>query len=153
MCRALSDEWTINAGREAWTDVVFIPGREVRRIPAGWQHPTNSGKYIPLLPREMPTDEGPAEIAAYETVSEGTPISPAFPGTAEGRLALVRYCSEHCFVFGDKKAGMEAWAAVLFGQGAVVTADGLCSPPDFTGQRRPTRAPTAALMPSPPACP
>ena len=106
-------------------DVVFIPGREVRRIPAGWQHPTNAGKSIPLLPREMPTVEGAVEIAAYETVSEGTPISPSFTDAPEGRMSLVRYCSEHCFVFGDKKAGLEAWAAVLFGQGSLVTADGI----------------------------
>ena len=63
------------------------------------------------------------EIAAYEATSEGTPISPAFPNTDEGRLALINYCAEHCFTFGDHRGDAEAWAAILFGD-AAVAADG-----------------------------
>jgi hypothetical protein len=65
------------------------------------------------------------EIAAYETVSEGTPISPPFPNNPDGRLGLVEYCSRHCTTFGNHTAGAEAWAALLFGNGAAVTADGV----------------------------
>ena len=63
------------------------------------------------------------EIVAYETVSEGTPISPVFPNTSEGRLALVNYCAEHATTFGEHRADAEAWAAILFG-GASVDLDG-----------------------------
>jgi hypothetical protein len=77
----------------------------------------------------MPSAAGLApeetEIAAYETVSEGTPISPPFPNSPEGRLALVEYCSLHCATWGHNTGGAEAWAALLFGTGAAVTADGV----------------------------
>jgi hypothetical protein len=115
-----------------------IPNREMRAFPKGWQHPKDTnGKHIALLPYGYAGDEndgpvatpnttmpptplrGETEIAAYETVSEGTPISPAFPDTPEGRLALVRHCAEHCTTFADHRADAEAWAAILFGDAAV----------------------------------
>jgi hypothetical protein len=111
--------------------LAFVPNREVRVVPAGWQHPRDArGRYVPVLPSGyvsddgehvdlMPEPTGATEIAAYETVSEGTPISPAFPDTTEGRLALVNYCAEHATTFGDHRAGAEAWAAILFGDASV----------------------------------
>jgi len=119
-------------------DIRFIPNREVREIRRGWQHPKDaSGRYVPLLPfgyqidderapadRMMPPPLGDIDIAAYETTTEGTPISPAFPDTPEGQRDLVAYCAEHATVFGDRHAGGEAWAAVLFGEGATVDGDG-----------------------------
>jgi hypothetical protein len=36
----------------------------------------------------------------------------------------VNYCAEHCTTFGDYRAGAEAWAVLLFGDGATVDADG-----------------------------
>lgn len=124
-------------------DLAFIGGREVRIIPKGWQHPRNEhGRYAPLLPANYAFDdeahaaEGVAtmpdasglradetEIVAYETVSEGTPISPVFPNKPEGQLALVNYCAEHATTFGDHRAGAEAWAAILFG-GASIDLNG-----------------------------
>ena len=77
----------------------------MRWIPRGWQHPRDErGRYVPLLPNgycvqngftkqeeapEMPATTGPEraqvlDIAAYETTTEGTPISPAFPEHAGG---------------------------------------------------------------------
>ena len=118
------------------TRLAFVPNRELRVIPAGWQHPRDArGGYVPLLPSGyvsddadqpdlMPEPSGATEIAAYETTTEGTPISPAFPDTPQGRLDLVNYCAEHCTTFGDHRAGVEAWAALLFGDGATVDADG-----------------------------
>jgi len=106
----------------------IVPGREVRVIPAGWQHPVDSARrLIPLFPSQMPPVDGLAltEIVAYETTSEGTPISPAFPNTQTGRLDLVRYCAAHCTTFGSFRAEAEAWAAILFGEGATVTGDGV----------------------------
>jgi len=119
-------------------DIRFIPNREVREIRRDWQHPKDAaGRYIPLLPfgyqvdderapadRMMPPPLGDIDIAAYETTTEGTPISPAFPDTPEGRRDLIAYCAEHATVFGDRHAGGEAWAAVLFGEGATVGSDG-----------------------------
>jgi len=106
--------------------------REVRVIPAGWQHPRNwDNRLQPLLPTDYAWDgDGAAcmpaiapgdetEIAAYETTTEGTPISPAFPNTPEGRLALVNWCVEHATTFGHRTTGAEGWAAILFGDAAV----------------------------------
>ena len=118
-------------------EFLFVGMYEVREFPKGWEHPKDAtGRYVPLLPADEPLEEGddspkmPAtwnehetEIAAYETTTEGTPISPAFPATADGRLALLRYCAEHCTTFGKHKADAEAWAAILFGD-AAVAADG-----------------------------
>ena len=65
-------------------------------VPAGWQHPGDArGSCVPLLPSGyvsddaehadlMPEPTGATEIATYETVSEGTPISPAFPARPRG---------------------------------------------------------------------
>ena len=106
------------------SDIRFIANREVRVIPKGWQHPKDaSGKHIPLLPADMPACTGESKIAAYETTTEGTPISPAFPNTPAGKLALVRHCAEQERTFGDRRADAEAWAAILFG-GATVDLGG-----------------------------
>jgi hypothetical protein len=124
--------------------MVFIANREVREVPRGWKHPQDrDDRYKPLLPRdsEWRTEEGRrdlresgfpipgedafmpdpgalAEIAAYETTTEGTPISPAFPNTPEGKLALVNWCAENACTFADHRADAEAWAAILFGEAA-----------------------------------
>jgi hypothetical protein len=109
--------------------VLFVGARELRTIPKGWQHPAVNGKPKPLLPDEMPSVAGlpeeQTEIAAYEAVSEGTPISPPFPNTPGGRLQLVAHCAEHGTTWGDHTADAEAWAALLFGQNAAVTLDGV----------------------------
>jgi hypothetical protein len=72
-----------------------------------------------LVAETMPPTPGEVEMAAYETTTEGTPISPAFPNTHEGLVALIRYCAEHCTTFGEHRADAEAWAAILFGDAAV----------------------------------
>ena len=118
-------------------EIAFVGGREVRAFPKGWQHPRDAqGRHTPLLPAEyafdadqdrsvalMPDVRGlpvaETEIAAYEAVSEGTPISPAFPNSDAGRLALVNYCAEHETTFGDHRADAEVWAAILFGDASV----------------------------------
>jgi hypothetical protein len=114
-------------------EIMFVGAREVREIPKGWQHPRNAaGQYVPLLPEGYSFDEEhdpyptmpptfgrETEIAAYETTSEGTPISPAFPNTPDGRLALCRWCASNATTFGKSTAGGEAWAAILFGDAGV----------------------------------
>jgi hypothetical protein len=68
-------------------------GREVRRVPSGWEHPKDaSGTYTPL---DCPpwTAEDATHFQLYETVTEGTPLSPVFATTAE----LV----EHLVTHGD----------------------------------------------------
>src|SRR5690606_35849102 len=101
--------------RRGGSSMNFVANREVRWIPKGWQHPKDGhGRCIPLLdrrywdelarelgadsplisrpmPEVRPGDE--VEIAAYEITTEGTPVSPAFPDTPLGRLALVNYCA------------------------------------------------------------
>ena len=102
------------------TTIMFVGAREVREIPKGWRHPKDTqGRWVPLLPfgylveegepeyPTMPEPRGETEIVAYESTTEGTPISPAFPNTPEGRLALVNYCSDHCTTFGSHTAGAD----------------------------------------------
>ena len=104
----------------------FLASREVRVIPASWEHPADAaGDFMPLLPEEIPDPaDGPTAIMGYETVTEGTPISPAFPNTREGRLDLVRWCAAHCTTLGEHRAGAEAWAAILFGPNTTIGLDG-----------------------------
>jgi hypothetical protein len=111
------------------SQVYFAGSREVRRVPSGWLHPVDDrGRFIPLLSHDYVSNDGePARtmpapgsaIMAYETVSEGTPTSPAFPDTPEGRRDLVVWCAEHATTFGDHRADAEAWATILFGDAAV----------------------------------
>ena len=111
--------------REEQTEVRFLANREVRRVPHGWQHPLDGrGRPEPLLPEQMPAVASDTDLMAYETTSEGTPISPAFPDTPEGRLQLISYCAEHATTYGTHRPGAEAWAAILFGENAAVGADG-----------------------------
>jgi hypothetical protein len=114
-------------------DYRLIPNREAREVPKGWQHPKDAhGRYIPLLPygyrldddevaadRMMPAPGEDPWIAAYETTTEGTPISPAFALSRD----LILYCAEHCTTYGDHTADAEAWAAILLGD-AVILTDG-----------------------------
>src|SRR5438105_2666411 len=98
--------------------VAFFVNRAIRRVPLTWQHPTDrNGQFIPLLSSANYTDEQIADLVSdgrtyeeveagpmpdfsavpedqmglcvYETTSEGTPVSPVFPDTAEGREALL----------------------------------------------------------------
>jgi len=111
--------------REQRYEPRILTNREVRTIPQGWLHPRDErSRSIPLLSVQMPTVDGAAEVMAYETTSEGTPISPAFSATPEGRLQLVRYCAEHLTTFGPHHSGVEAWVAILFGEDATISPDG-----------------------------
>ena len=108
-------------------------GREVRKIKAGWQHPKHpNGNYIGLFDGsdyaihcgyDVDEDEGPPDpkdympqwspdettmFVMYETVSEGTPTSPAF----ETPEALARWLADNdTFV----KATYEQWLKVCNG--------------------------------------
>jgi hypothetical protein len=128
----------------------MIVNREVRNIPLDWQHPIDtSGQPIPLLslehlytPKElqellaagqrladitsryMPDfsalPDAQLGLCVYETTTEGTPLTPVFPATPEGRWALVHYCATRVSVFGGRRANAEAWAELLFGGSAVL---------------------------------
>jgi hypothetical protein len=129
----------------------FIVNREIRRVPLDWEHPRDErGAYIPLhecpdpeeldelrgqgltrdeftenfMPDFSQVPERELGLQAYETTSEGLPISPVFPNTPEGRWALVHYCSQFATVFADRRLNPEAWAELLFGDSlAVVDAE------------------------------
>ncbi len=137
--------------------ILMTPTREAREVPLGWEHPMENGNYIPLYPyvhrepqfehlgvwgereayeREkavmMPdiTDLAPEQIgiAAYETRTDGTPLSPTFPNTPEGRFELLKYCSENKPItpgFGNlqpKMANIAEWGSVLFGEDVLIDA-------------------------------
>jgi len=111
-------------------------GREVRMVPADWQHPKDaSGAFIPMrasfpydaaevaegwLTGEAPfhgiavMPQWPASerthFMMYENTSEGTPISPAF-ATAE---ELARWLAEtKASAFANFPASYEAWLATI----------------------------------------
>ncbi|MDP9236371.1 MAG: hypothetical protein M3P30_03065 [Chloroflexota bacterium] len=118
-------------------EFLYIGLYEVREIPKGWQHPIDEhGMPVPLFRagawREMmdedapitadnclPETNGEAELVVYETCTEGTPVTPAFPKSPEGRLAMLSYCAEHVTTLERHKTGIEGWAAILFGDAAV----------------------------------
>jgi len=124
-------------------EISFIANREVRTVAKGWRHPKDAeGRYTPLLPEQMPdVTDGPerAWIVAYETTTEGTPISPAFPNTAEGRVALTAYCARNSKTWGLHTADEEAWAVVLFGQDSSIKRDGTVRRLDPTRIRSPNK--------------
>jgi len=117
-------------------------GREVRRVPATWQHPKNEdGRYVPMYARfgydaaeiaeglrdgwlvdEPPyygvavMPDWPAEerthLMMYEATSEGTPISPAFETPEE----LARWLADTgASAFGRETASYEGWLRVARG--------------------------------------
>lgn len=118
--------------------VRFLVNVEVRPVPAGWRHPEDArGRPLPLVSRAywnacepgsddrascagavMPDTAGlPPEkicIAAYETISEGTPISPTFPDTLDGRMLLAIWCARNRTIAAGVRAVPSTWAAALF---------------------------------------
>jgi len=86
-------------------------GRELRRVPQGWKHPKDDrGRYQPMydctyedaciehseMDRYGPSPAyyhpkwiEPTHYQIYETVSEGTPISPVFETENETRQWLI----------------------------------------------------------------
>lgn len=115
-------------------------GREVRRVPATWEHPKDArGRFIPMHQHFSYNEEEIAEglrdgwlenkpphygVAVmpdwpeaerthwqmYETTSEGTPISPVMP-TPE---ALARWLDENkASAFADFTATYDQWLAMI----------------------------------------
>ncbi|MGY4224366.1 hypothetical protein ACVMIH_001727 [Bradyrhizobium sp. USDA 4503] len=98
--------------------------RQVRRVPANWQHPRNSGgRYVPLLepapdaPAPDPARYMPAWPAAerthwqlYETTSAGTPVSPPCPSPE----ALAKWLANHDVEAAPGFTGTEAqWLGAI----------------------------------------
>ncbi len=82
--------------------------REVRKVDAGWEHPKENGEYIPLRMEEMPQKE-PSLFQMYETTTEGTPISPAFPNIEE----LARWLADTgASALGKETATYDQWLAM-----------------------------------------
>jgi len=123
-------------------------GREIRRVPANWEHPKDEvGHYIPLHEhftyneeevkeglrdgwlsgdppyygiRVMPqwSTEERTHLQMYETCTEGTPISPVM-GTPK---KLARWLADSgASAFGDQTASYEAWLATIK-RGSAVSA-------------------------------
>jgi hypothetical protein len=98
-----------------------LANREVRKIPAGWVHPIDGqGRPIPLSPDDMPKVIGlehrQLRLCVYETTTEGTPCSPAFPDSSAGRRALLEHCVRHVPLFaahrGSPTSGRESSSSV-----------------------------------------
>jgi hypothetical protein len=85
--------------------------------------PAHRERFMPLAIHLNDRAGHDTDVIAYETVTEGTPISPSFPNTPEGRRDLLVWCSENETTDGTTKVDAEAWAGLLFGD-AVIGADG-----------------------------
>lgn len=114
-------------------------GREIRRVPANWEHPKNEkGGYIPMyedfpytqeeikeglrdgwlenIPPHygcdvMPkwTEQERTHFQMYETCTEGTPISPVMASIE----SLARWLADnHASAFGPMTATYEEWLAM-----------------------------------------
>lgn len=104
--------------------------REVRMVPANWEHPKDyKGHYLPLYDAKdiegdaregydisnlmyMPkwTPEEATHLMMYESISEGTPISPAF-STAE---ELARWLTDNnANRFCGQTASYEEWLGMI----------------------------------------
>ena len=68
-------------------------GKHIERVPLGFRHPTDStGEYIPgahAAKLSRTPKWARTAFQVYEDVSEGTPISPVFPGEAECKSWLL----------------------------------------------------------------
>ena len=103
-------------------------GRQVRRVPADWQHPIDpeTGHFKPLFDSAkfaahsrdyMPAwpDAERTHFMMYENTSEGTPISPAFETPEE----LARWLADtNASAFGNSGASYEAWLNIARGEWA-----------------------------------
>lgn len=115
-------------------------GREIRRVPANWQHPKNEhGKYIPMVEHitytaeeieqglrdgwlkntppnygmdVMPQwlDSERTHLQMYENTSEGTPISPVMATADE----LAHWLEDNkASAFGDMTATYAEWLSTI----------------------------------------
>lgn len=103
-------------------------GRAVKFVPLEWNHPRDAeGHYLRLRTR-MPGDVGTKDglmpdfsdvaddqigICAYNT-TENIPISPVYRDTVEGRLELLKHCTENRTIWVGYRADREVWAGILF---------------------------------------
>lgn len=100
--------------------------RELRKVPPTWQHPKDQyGQFIPLLPRHRydPSDwqrgididdvcmpafpvAKATHYVMYETVSEGTPLSPAYRHVED----IARWLADRDMpITGHKAASYSEW--------------------------------------------
>jgi len=123
--------------------MMMMASREIRRVPRGWEHPeddalhahTTEEKQRALYAehgwnfdedypdgfdasRYMPDPGDDYQIMAYETVSEGSPLTgTAFDDTPDGRLALLAELVQDGQSIAGSTPDIEAWAMILFGNG------------------------------------
>ena len=90
-------------------------GREVRKVPASWQHPASpEGWPVPLDADDMPqwTETEATHFQMHENVTEGTPISPVMD-SPEG---LAQWLADNkASAFAGHPASYQAWLNVCRG--------------------------------------
>ena len=103
--------------------------REVRRVPADWEHPKDArGQHIPLWERhcaeapEVPhMPHWPIKRRThwqmYETVSEGTPISPVMATAEELARWLADNHANACGTHDSRCSNPRSWRIAVFRRG------------------------------------
>lgn len=85
------DDSRERTGTESFNLKEYFMGREIRMVPPRWQHPINKkGEYIAAHNIHYKTEEA-IWYQVYETVSEGTPVTPPF----ETQQELIEYLVIH----------------------------------------------------------
>jgi hypothetical protein len=99
--------------------------REVRRVPRAWVHPRDAeGVLVPMVEHVPATSEGVSVMPQwaegerthwmmYETVTAGTPLSPALPTPEALAQWLVDRQTRLC---GEAAASYSTWLAVIRGR-------------------------------------
>jgi len=125
--------------------ILMMASRETRRVPRGWVHPRRERGYFLALYQHtteeaqrtyyaengwdweeehedgfnaedyMPAPTDDYQIMAFETVSEGTPLTgTAFDDSPDGRLALLRELVDGGHSIAGSTPDIESWAMILF---------------------------------------
>jgi hypothetical protein len=94
-------------------------GREVRKVQASWQHPTDekNGWLIPIRGEDMPqwTEAEATHFQMYENITEGTPMSPVM----DSPEALAQWLADtKANAFAGHPASYKAWLKVCRGSPA-----------------------------------
>jgi hypothetical protein len=86
---------------------------EVIETDGGQRYEDPKSWFMPMF-SDVPAEE--MGICLYETTTEGTPLTPVFPDTEQGRKDLAAYAAEHATAYADRRASAEEWEQRFFGQ-------------------------------------
>jgi hypothetical protein len=97
------------------TDKLRFAHRQMRRVPPGWRHPYYRDPFgydcfLPISRSAMPSAGEPCYYQMYETQTQGTPVSPAFPSHHD----LIRWLAGNKIAYiGSCPGTEEVWSRIV----------------------------------------